>query len=305
MRCVGGCKCEALTTRAQHTPSRHRVVGAAHGVPAMAWILDELDVPRDLSSVALKLNLCEYRMADSGATTSPDFVADLVDALRGHAPSLTRVVLLEQDSSGTRAVDLFATLGFTALTRRPGFELLELFDPKIAEWRDVDSVGSLPVAVPEVVFDVDLLVNVPKLKFHGKTMFTGALKNNFGLLRKKWKLPYHDRLCETIVVSNLHLPEQLVIMDGTVSLSGRGPAYGVPSRTSVVLGSWDPVAIDAAGARLLGLPRLLVPHLRMARDAGLGSDRATVEWRSGRSEVNDLPSFDWARYLVANALRRA
>ena len=160
------------------------------------------------------------------------------------------------------------------------------------------------MAVPELLYDVDLLINVPKLKFHGKTAFTGALKNNFGLLRKKWKLPYHSRLCETIVVSNLHLPRQLVIMDGTVALAGRGPAYGVPSRSSVVLGSWDPVAVDAAGARLLGLPRFVVAHLAMARDAGLGSDRPVVEWRGGRREVAERPRFDWARYVAANVLRR-
>jgi uncharacterized protein (DUF362 family) len=277
------------------------VVGASSdGIEPFTWILEELAVPRTLSSVALKLNLCEYRMADSGATTSPEFVGDLVDALRARAPFLERIVLLEQDSSGTRAADLFSLLGFYELAEHKG---LELFDPPTAQWRSVGTVGTLPVAVPELLWEVDLFVNVPKLKFHGKTAFTGALKNNFGLLRKKWKMPYHDRLCETIVVSNLHLPRQLSVMDGTVCLSGRGPAYGVPCRTAVVLGSWDAVAIDSAGAKLLGLPRRLVPHLQMARQAGLGSDRPSLEWRGGHSSVADRPRFDWARYLAANMLR--
>ncbi|MGI8806347.1 MAG: DUF362 domain-containing protein [Acidimicrobiales bacterium] len=302
MRCVGGCHCEASPDRASYPPPSARVLAAAStDGQALGWMLDGLDVPRSLSSVALKLNLCEYRMADSGATTSPAFVGDLVGALRARAPSLERIVLLEQDSSGTRAMDLYALLGFSDLAERAG---LELFDPAGSEWRDVARIGELPVAVPELVFDVDLFVNVPKLKFHGKTAFTGALKNNFGLLRKKWKLPYHDRLCETIVASNVHLPRQLVIMDGTVSLSGRGPAYGVPSRTSVVLGSWDPVAADTAGAKLLGLPRFVVPHLGMARAAGLGSDEPVVTWRDGRPRGADLPRFDWARYVAANVLRR-
>ena len=121
VKCVGGCSCEARVRAGGDAPARPLplvVAAPTDGVPALAWILERLGVPRSLGSVALKLNLCEYRMADSGATTSPDLVADLVDALRAHAPTLERIVLLEQDSSGTRAVDLFALLGFTDLAER-------------------------------------------------------------------------------------------------------------------------------------------------------------------------------------------
>jgi uncharacterized protein (DUF362 family) len=215
---------------------------------------------------------------------------------------LDQIVLLEQDSSSTRAAHLFELLGFSRLAEQAH---CELFDPQTAGWRRVDSVGALPVSVPEVIFEVDLLINVPKIKYHGKSMYTGALKNNFGILRRKWKLPYHSRLCETIVASNLHLPPQLVVADGSITLSGRGPSYGFAVTSDIALASFDPVAADAAGAKLLRLPIPLVGHLRMARRAGLGSNSPLIRWRPGDETEFDRPKFDWFRFAAANFLRKS
>lgn len=304
MKCFPGnaCQCENTPPRTGDVPPAEVVATDWGGTASLAWLLSELRAPTDIRSVALKLNLCEYRLGESGATTNVEFVAATVEALRGHAPGLKRIVLLEHDSSGTRSSDLFALLGFARLAAAEG---LELFDGASAGWRQVGTVGGLPVELPEVAFDVDLFVNLPKLKFHGKTVMTGALKNNFGLVKRKWKLPYHARLCETIVASNVDLPRQLVLMDGCTSLSGRGPAYGVPVRSGVVLGSWDPVAIDAAAARLLRLPLALVPQLRLAASARIGTVDARVRWRPGTSGLHEKPTFDWSRYLLASILRRS
>jgi uncharacterized protein (DUF362 family) len=266
------------------------------------WLLEATSVDPLTTSVALKLNLCDYRSGESGSTTSTEFVNYLVDALRARCRQLKRIVLLEHDSSSTRAVHLFDLLGFTDLAHH---KECELFEPDIAEWQKVDSVGSLPISLPKLVFDVDLLINVPKIKFHGKSAYTGALKNNFGLLKRKWKLPYHPRLCETIVRSNLHLPKQLVVADGLVTLSGRGPSYGSSVRSGIALASFDPVAADAAGAKLLGLPIPLVGHLRMARKAGIGSNEPSIIWRRPEDSIFDRPRFDWLRFVLANAMRRA
>lgn len=272
-----------------------------NGMESVAGLLDACQVDPSITSTVIKLNLCEYRDWTSGATTSPLAVEAIVLALRQRCPDLQRIVLLEQDSSGTRATDLYALLGFGELAERMG---LELFVPSEATWRHVDDVAGLPIELPELLYEVNLYVNVPKMKFHGKTVFTGALKNNFGLLKRKWKLPYHARLCETIVASNSSLPAQLCLMDGTVALSGRGPAYGIPARPGVMFASWDPVAIDAVGARYSGLPMFAVGHLRVASRAGLGSVETAVTW-VGERPSGEKPRVDWLRMVLANLLRQA
>lgn len=298
----GNCACAPRFAEAAHCDVPSAVAGAIFdGAASVAGLLDVLEVETSTTSAVLKLNLCEYRDWTSGATTSPHVIEAIVLALRARCRGLERIVLLEQDSSGTRATDLYALLGFSDLAERLD---LELFIPANATWRQVDDVGGLPVEVPEVLYDVDLFVNVPKMKLHGKTVFTGALKNNFGLLKRKWKLPYHTRLCETIVASNLHLPRQLCLMDGTIVLSGRGPAYGIPVNSGVLLGSWDPVAIDAAGARFCGVPLLGAGHVRIASRAGLGTAGTEVSWL-GEAPIGGRPRVDWLRMFLANALRQA
>jgi uncharacterized protein (DUF362 family) len=264
-------------------------------------LLGSLGVPDDVSSAALKLNLCEYRRAESGATTSLRVVEAVVVALRRLCPSLRRVVLLEHDSSGTRASDLFALLGFADLAHSLD---CELFVPDNAKWRSCGEVAGLPVELPELAWDVDLFVNIPKLKYHGKTLVTGALKNNFGLIKRKWKAPYHAHLDQTIVASNSPLPRQLVVTDGTSTFSGRGPSYGIPMRPEVLLASWDPVAADSAQSRLLGIPPQLVRHLRLASRAGLGTTHSALRWRGGRAGLGERPRFDWIRFLAASAARQ-
>jgi uncharacterized protein (DUF362 family) len=274
---------------------------ACTNVDDLSWFLNELEVPTSLRTTALKLNLCDYRRGDSGATTSLEFVGLLVAALRKHCPDLNRVVLTEHDSSGTRAQHLFDLLGFSDFAAHEGCELFTAAD---ASWRRVDAVGGLPISLPEMLFEVDLMINVPKLKFHGRTAYTGALKNNFGLVKRKWKVPYHSRLCETIVASNKHLPNQLVLVDGLTTLSGRGPAFGIPVRSGVAIGSWDPVAADWAGAQLLGIPSIFLSHVEMASRAGIGSNDPQIVWRSIGESKFTRPHFDWGRFLLTNALRR-
>src|SRR5207244_2789194 len=97
-----GCDCSG-TPRCLAAPSSRMVLFDRYSsLSRFVTLLDRLGVARDLTSVALKLNLCEYRGAASGATTSRRFVERVVHALRIHCPRMGRIVLLEQDSSGTR-----------------------------------------------------------------------------------------------------------------------------------------------------------------------------------------------------------
>jgi uncharacterized protein (DUF362 family) len=251
-------------------------------------------------TAVLKLNLCDYRAGSSGATTSLGFTSHVVRALRAACPSLDRIVLLDCDSSGTRVADLYPLLGFSALARELD---CELFDPSASGWRHVDDVHGLPIDLPDLVFDADLLVNVPKMKSHATTAYTGALKNNFGLVRRKWKIPYHEHLDETIIACNRHLPRQLVVVDGGTVPSGPGSSFGVAFRPGVALVSWDPVAADAAGARMIGVPPGVVRHLRMAHREGLGSRHARVEWLDAQ-RPRERPPFRWSRFVASHALRR-
>lgn len=258
-------------------------------------VIKLLNFPPSLSSIGIKLNLCDYRLGSSGATSRIEVVRAMVNVLREFYPGC-KVTLIEHHSSGTDARDLFRMLGFESLAVETGCALLSLADTK---WREVEVPASRAlrsIKVSEAFDEFDFWINHPKLKVHGKTHISIALKNLFGCLEPKWKVPFHDHLDEVIVDINKVLRPHVSIVDGTISLLNWGPTYGVPVRTNVLIGGTDPVSVDAECARLIGIHPRMIRHLRLARKDGLG--KITTE--HARLKLNCLPglNLDWARHLI-------
>lgn len=125
----------------------------------------------------------------------------------------------------------------------------------------------------------DAIVSLPKLKTHGLTRLTGAVKNQFGCIvgfskgAFHAKLPRVDDFARMLVDLNLCLRPRLFVMDGIVLMEGNGPRGGTPRRGRILLMSPDPVALDATMCRLAGVKPEQVPTVRWGAEAGLGCFR--------------------------------
>ncbi|KPJ61629.1 MAG: hypothetical protein AMJ46_00595 [Latescibacteria bacterium DG_63] len=124
--------------------------------------------------------------------------------------------------------------------------------------------------LPEEVLGCDVFITIPKLKTHGLTYFTGALKNQWGCIPRHDRIVLHRYLNELIVELNTLLKPAFSIMDGILAMGGRGPVNGTRTELGILLGSRDPVALDAAAIRLVGLDPLRAEHLVLAAERGLG-----------------------------------
>jgi len=135
-------------------------------------------------------------------------------------------------------------------------------------------VDSFPVA--QAVHDCDGLVNLPKMKTHGLTRITGAVKNLFGCVPGKRKTLYHVQFRDPTAFSRLlvelaaRVRPRLHVMDGVVAMEGNGPRGGDPRPMKVLLLSEDPVAVDATFCRLVAMEPFLVPTNRLGEEHGLG-----------------------------------
>lgn len=143
------------------------------------------------------------------------------------------------------------------------------------------------------VLDSDGVVSLPKLKTHGLTRFTGAVKNQFGCVPGMQKSQFHMKLADpynfaTMLVdlTTLIMP-RLYIMDGIMAMEGNGPRSGKPRKLGVLLFSADPVALDAVACRIIDLNPQFVPTSVPGEKAGLGT------YHSENIEVigNKLESF--------------
>jgi uncharacterized protein (DUF362 family) len=272
---------------------------------AMGRVLGWLDPPRDARSVAVKLNLCDYRKPETGAVSDPVVVDALLGALRERYPRAD-LVLCENDASDTLVRHMWGYLGLDRVAAQHGARCVDLPDD---DWVTVSIAGlrATRIEVPRLLLECDLLVNHPKLKTHGKTKLTCALKNMFGCYRPKDKGPFHRFLDEAIVDINLALRRpHIVVADADLCVEGnRGPTQGFPKRLGWFIGSRDPVALDAFAARVMGFRPGAIGHVRKSARAGLGTLDVTVHGDLAGAPLGSY-RFQWSRskFLLMQVARR-
>ncbi len=127
------------------------------------------------------------------------------------------------------------------------------------------------------VLEADGLISLPKLKTHGLTRLTGAVKNQFGCVPGMLKNQQHARMPDpyhfsTMLVDlNTLIKPRLFIMDAVMAMEGNGPRNGKPRKLGVLLLSGDPIAMDAVACKLIDLDPALVPTSVPGEKAGLGT----------------------------------
>jgi uncharacterized protein (DUF362 family)/NAD-dependent dihydropyrimidine dehydrogenase PreA subunit len=127
------------------------------------------------------------------------------------------------------------------------------------------------------VLDSDGLVSLPKLKTHGLTRMTGAIKNQFGCIPGLLKAQYHVKMADpyhfaTMLVDlNTLIRPRLYVMDGIMAMEGNGPNGGTPRRVNVLLISGDPVAMDSVACKIINLDPEIVPTSKPGEQSGLGT----------------------------------
>ena len=218
-------------------------------------------------SVVIKLNLNtpDQERAPS-ANTTPELVAALCTALKERS---RRITLVEAHSYRATAEEAFENSGIYEVAHRVGVDVVNLSS---VETRDVGNPVLGPL--PAILLDADAFITMPVVKTHALTYFTGSLKNQWGCVPRFDRIALHYALDELLVELNGILKPCLSIMDGIVGVEGRGPTNGKPRRLDLVLASRDPVALDAAAMRLVGLDPRKCQHVVMAYEAGQGKLQA-------------------------------
>ncbi len=209
-------------------------------------------------------------------------------------PEVFRAVALAAQQAGCRvqygdssavlppALNL-RTAGLTPVARELGIELADFVTPVEVAYRQALLAHRLSLA--KGVVEADGLITVCKLKTHGLTRFTGAVKNQFGCVpgahkgRCHAQYPAVEDFCRLLVDVCARVGPRLGVMDAVMAMEGNGPGSGTPRHLGVLLFSVDMVALDAVACRIIDLPARFVPTIAYGELAGLG----TGDW--GRIEL--------------------
>ncbi len=125
--------------------------------------------------------------------------------------------------------------------------------------------------------DADGIVSISKLKAHGLTRLTGAIKNQYGCIPGLTKGKYHTvapmvgDFSAMLVDINTLLKPRLYIMDAIVAMEGNGPNSGDPKKIGCLIMSTDPVALDATACRIVDCNPHFIPTNLAGEKAKLGT----------------------------------
>jgi len=228
-------------------------------------------------SVLLKPNLLSARSPDEAVTTHPAVIRAV-----GKVASASGCVLTLGDSppfageNAARYARLCELTGAADAARELGAD--------IARFEESSDTITHPTGrfyrnfeIARAVLDADLVVSISKLKTHGLTLFTGAVKNLFGCVPGVRKGLFHVQAAEDREVFAQMLVDLLGalkpgthVMDAIVGMEGEGPNAGAPKPVGLILASSDPVALDAVACEIVGIEPHAIATTRLAHAQGLG-----------------------------------
>ena len=155
--------------------------------------------------------------------------------------------------------------------------------------------------IAKPVLDCDFLINLPKIKTHGLTIFTSSIKNMYGSIPGLTKTDYHRKSPKPTEFSSrvvdifaLTKPD-LNIVDGVMGMEGSGPSNGIPRELGMILFSEDAVALDHYICHLLGKNPKEIPTNRIALNENLGNSIENTQILGYKPEI--LNDFKWPRNI--------
>jgi uncharacterized protein (DUF362 family) len=274
-------------------------------LPTVRELMDRCDwqalVPAG-GSVVVKPNLCTERPEMiSCANTSLSVLRAVCTVLVKRTQNVT---IVESDGARYSAEAAFENNGVYRMAEELGVKVQNLSKDELVDVPDMRMKG---FGMARTWLEADAFITLPVLKTHATTVFTGALKNQWGCIPRFDRILLHKHLHELIVEVNRLRPVTLAIMDGLVGMQGRGPINGYPINLNVLLASRDPVAVDATGMRLIGLEPATSQHIIHAERIGLGTSQAaniTIDGPFSELSTRVEPAVeDWAIKLMNQIAR--
>jgi len=221
--------------------------------------------------VVVKPNGTQPRPPETGVVTHPEVLRAVIELVREAGAG--RITVAE--NGGTRNADgspLLQTAGWDKVIKETGVEWISINASPTRTVKPESPLGMKEYEVSPAVLDCDVLISVAVLKTHNTAMFTGALKNMFGIV-PGYKVAIHKALAVDGAVADLNKLHKLdfAVVSACPAMEGYGPIDGPPVNLKAVLAGRDAVALDAVGANIVGYSPYEVGHIVCCERAGLGT----------------------------------
>ncbi|MDP7530290.1 MAG: DUF362 domain-containing protein [Candidatus Scalindua sp.] len=228
--------------------------------------------------VLLKLNLLSASLGPERAVnTHPAVIRALVDIFMGDYGCEVYI----GDSCGslrTGSTDkAFRVTQIDKIAEDTGAIIVNFDKDEALDITNKNAVILKDFKIAKTVKSVDVVVNVPKLKTHGLTRYTGAIKNMFGSIPANGKknvhllAPKNRSMAQALVDVFEMVQPHITIMDAVIGMEGNGPNAGDPRKVGLIIAGIDGVALDAVASTIIGFDPMKVPIIKYAHERKLGT----------------------------------
>lgn len=161
--------------------------------------------------------------------------------------------------------------GVAEVARELGIEIVE-FEP--IDVKHPDGKYFKHFVLGKAVLEADKIINLPKFKTHNLTFLTLAVKNIFGCVPGARKAQWHVRTSQkgseyfSMMLLDLYtlINPVLSIVDGIVSMEGKGPGSGQPRNLGLIISGTDALAVDAVISEVIGIHPEQFSTLKVAQN---------------------------------------
>lgn len=242
--------------------------------------------------VHIKPNLLSAKEPQQAVTTHPAIVKAVVEMVHKLG---AKVSIGDSPAGISRPIEEYwYKTGMKIVAEETAAQLIALEKKGVVERR----INGKSYFISRPITEADVIINLCKMKTHSLTLFTGAIKNMFGVIPGVKKGEFHKiapkaKDFSRIVVDIFEtIKPQINIMDAVVAMEGNGPSNGKPKRVGLILASTDAVALDSLASYLMGFNDGEIITTRLAHERGLGQrDLNQIEIRGIDRDQIKLQNF--------------
>jgi len=225
---------------------------------------DAVEALQKVKPVLIKPNYINASHPSTGITTDSRVIEGVVEFLKLHR---IEEVVIGEGSGFADTFKAFEVAGVDKVAEKWKVKLVDLNNDEFVEVRPVNPLALKQVKIARTALE-STIISVPKLKLHRMAGVTLNLKNMMGAVTPKGSI--HNPLSEKIVDLASIVKPSVAVIDGIIAGEGHETS-GAPVEMDLVIAGQDPVAVDAVGAAVMGIPPGSVKHLRLADEKGLGT----------------------------------
>jgi len=196
----------------------------------------------------------------------------------------------------------FRKSGIEKIAKKYG-KMIIFEQDKLVKVRDSKAKILKSFYIARTLRNIDFVINIPKLKTHQLTKFTGAIKNLYGCIPGGMKQKFHKKAQNENSFSKLlidiyqNIKPEINIMDGVIGMEGKGPTSGNSRRAGYILASKNSVSLDVVSSKLIGYNPKKILFLKEAVKRKLGSFNFDL------IGMNKLPNLHFEKPILSKEYR--